>query len=612
MRASNRTCLASQQKAKKLESIVMKKLKFKNFVALSLTLVMALVLLFTPAVAEAQESRTLTSYFDDFFQEKALEDWLAQIKKPFGQEVDFGMEVSPGMLMDAQTAMALNKLGFKINYQADLLGTGAVSHNFGIYNKEDTSKTLNFAFKVVNDNLLVDVPGILDKPVFMSEKDFGDMASLASPAAAEGSGMMALPEVLAQHGEQAKADFLAAKDNYLGKFEDLGEQTANFTVGEVSEELTVISKTIAAENLREASLEFVKEIRASEAITAITDLIPFKGDSISDLDLDSLSVGGGDMDEDNSEEDWDFEDDEYEDYYDNYDFNFDGDSITVTQALDNLIADLENGDLDPMAITWDEYMSADGIKRGNKLTLQKPDTDERICLEGFNVKSADQAMTGVYFAMSASPSIVEDNEIEPEKLVDGLLPLATYQLVDREDTAAGTSAGDFSINIYEAGDLLQGSYKDVSIVKQGDAPEILLGQIDINLTTVSEQPSYEDVETEDSDEENPDTYGSIKWVEKETNTALSLNAYLEGEAYKLDCKLVPDTLLEDQFITLHMSPRFLAENELDLTTELPADYYDLNNEEDMQALQGNADIATKLVQALSALGLDEGAAYQGE
>ena len=140
----------------------------------------------------------------------------------------------------------------------------------------------------------------------------------------------------------------------------------------------------------------------------------------------------------------------------------------------------------------------------------------------------------------------------------------------------------------------------------------MLGQIDINLTTVSEQPSYEDVETEDSDEENPDTYGSIKWVEKETNTALSLNAYLEGEAYKLDCKLVPDTLLEDQFITLHMSPRFLAENELDLTTELPADYYDLNNEEDMQALQGNADIATKLVQALSALGLDEGAAYQGE
>lgn len=589
----------------------MKKLHFKNFIALSLTLVMALVLLFTPAVAEAQESRTLSNYFDDLFQEKGLEDFIAQAKKPFGQEVDLGIEISPDMLMDAQIATALNKLGLKLKYQTDLWGTGAVSYDFVLFNKEDISKSLGLALNVVDGNLLINIPGILDKPVFMSEEDFADVASMASPVASDGSGMISLPEVLAQNGEQAQADFLAAKDTYLSKFEDQGQQTANFTVGEVSEDLTVASKTLAAENMRDASLEFVKALRASEAITAITDLIPFEGSGMSDLDLGSMPSGGGDMDEDNSDEDFDFDDDEY-DFDDDYDYDFGDDTITVTQVLDELITKLESDDMEPVAVTWDEYLSADGVKRGNKILLEKPDLDERFCWESFNVKSADQATTGVFFALSTNSSLEDNEQIEAEDMVDGLVPLVNFQLVDREDPVAGTSAGDFSMKIYDENDMLKGSYQDVSIVKLGDAPEVFLGQINIDLTSVSEEPTFTELETEDSDEEDPDTYGDIEWVEKETNIALSMTAYLEGEDYKVECKIVPDTLLADQFVVLHLNPRFLAENELTLTTELPADYYDLNNEEDMQALQENEDIATKLMEALSALGLDDDGISDGE
>lgn len=289
----------------------MKKLSFKNFIALSLALVMAFALVFTPVLAEGEESRTLASYFDDFFQEKAMADWLAQAKQPMGQTVDMGLELSPAMVMDAQTAAALNKLGLKVMYQADLLGTGAVSYNLSLYNKADTSKALTLALNIFNDQLLLDLPGILDKPVLMQEEDLSGLASMASPDAAEGSGFLALPQVMAQHGEQAQADYLVAKAHFLEKFEDQGEQTSNFVVGEVNEDLTVHTRFLAADQMIEASRAFVQELRASEAITAIASLIP----------IDSTELYGFDLDED-EDEDHDEDEIETDDLEDTEDENY--------------------------------------------------------------------------------------------------------------------------------------------------------------------------------------------------------------------------------------------------------------------------------------------------
>lgn len=588
----------------------MKKLSFKNFIALSLALVMAFALVFTPVLAEGEESRTLASYFDDFFQEKAMADWLAQAKQPMGQTVDMGLELSPAMVMDAQTAAALNKLGLKIMYQADLLGTGAVSYNISLYNKADTSKALSLAFSIFNDQLLLDLPGILDKPILMQEEDFSDLASMASPGAAEGGGFLALPQVMAQHGEQAQADYFAAKAHFLEKFEDQGEQTSNFVVGEVNEDLTVHTRFLAADQMLEASRAFVQELRASEAITAIASLIPIDSTELYDFDLDE----GEDQDEDELEAD-DLEDTEDENYYEDYDFDYGDEAITLNDLLDMAQEDLDEDPLDPMAITWEEYLSADGVKRGNKISLAKLnlDSDERICYEGFNVKSSDQLTTGVYFALTASPSVaVDDDDQVAEDSAYGLVDLVAFELQDQQDPTSGTSSGNFNVHSYSDGDLLQGSYQDVSILKRAANEELFLGQVNLTVTSVTEEPVFEEVETEDSTEEDPDSYGDIKWVEQEAIMNIAIKGYLEGEDYKLDCTLVPDARLEDQFVTLHLQPRFMASEEVDLLTDLPADYYDLNNEDDMQALQENEDILTRLMQALAALGLDEEASSQGD
>ena len=579
----------------------MKKLSFKNFIALSLALVMAFALVFTPVLAEGEESRTLASYFDDFFQEKAMADWLAQAKQPIRQTVDMGLELSPAMVMDAQTAAALNKLGLKVMYQADLLGTGAVSYNLSLYNKADTSKALTLALNIFNDQLLLDLPGILDKPVLMQEEDLSGLASMASPDAAEGSGFLALPQVMAQHGEQAQADYLTAKAHFLEKFEDQGEQTSNFAVGEVNEDLTVHTRFLAADQMLEACRAFVQELRASEAITAIASLIPIDSTELYDFDLDEDE----DHDEDEIETD-DLEDTEDENYYEDYDFDYGDEAITLNDLLDMAQEDLDEDSLDPMAITWEEYLSADGVKRGNKISLAKPDSDDRICFEGFNVKSSDQLTTGVYFALNASPSVADDDDDQvAEDSAYGLVDLVAFELQDQQDPTSGTSSGSFSVHSSSEGDLLQGSYQDVSILKRAANEELFLGQVNLTVTSVTEEPVFEEVETEDSTEEDPDSYGDIKWVEKEAIMNIAIKGYLEGEDYRLDCTLVPDARLEDQFVTLHLQPRFMAPEEVDLLTDLPADYYDLNNEDDMQALQENEDILTKLMQALAALGLDE-------
>lgn len=586
----------------------MKKLSFKNFIALSLALVMAFALVFTPVLAEGEESKTLASYFDDFFQEKAMSDWLAQAKQPIGQTVDMGLELSPAMVMDAQTAAALNKLGLKVMYQADLLGTGAVSYNLSLYNKADTSKALTLALNIFNDQLLLDLPGILDKPVLMQEEDLSGLASMASPDAAEGSGFLALPQVMAQHGEQAQADYLTAKAHFLEKFEDQGEQTSNFAVGEVNEDLTVHTRFLAADQMLEACRAFVQELRASEAITAIASLIPIDSTELYDFDLDEDE----DHDEDEIETD-DLEDTEDENYYEDYDFDYGDEAITLNDVLDMAQEDLDEDSLDPMAITWEEYLSADGVKRGNKISLAKPDYDERICFEGFNVKSSDQLTTGVHFALTASPSVaVDDDDQVAEDSAYGLVDLVAFELQDQQDPTSGTSSGNFNVHSYSDGDLLQGSYQDVSILKRAANEELFLGQVNLTVTSVTEEPVFEEVETEDSTEEDPDSYGDIKWVEQEAIMNIAIKGYLEGEDYKLDCTLVPDARLEDQFVTLHLQPRFMASEEVDLLTDLPADYYDLNNEDDMQALQENEDILTRLMQALAALGLDEEASSQGD
>ncbi|MDO5033707.1 MAG: hypothetical protein Q4D97_02600, partial [Eubacteriales bacterium] len=289
----------------------MKQLSLKKFLALSLTFLLAISLFLTPVVARAEESRTLISYLNDFLQEQDMGEWLEKSQELMGQEVDLTIDLGPGMLMEADIAQALASLGLQIKYQADLYNSGAMAYNFLLYNKEEPANSLSLSLNILGENLLVDLPGILDKPISMSGDDAMDMASMFGPMPSAGGGVMALPEAISQNIEQAKVDFLAAKDNFLSKFDDLGESSSNFVVGELNEDLTVQSCSLAAADMEVAVLDFLQEIRASQALTAITDQIPVNVDDLSILSAPAMSAGGGEMEgEASSYEDEDFYDED--------------------------------------------------------------------------------------------------------------------------------------------------------------------------------------------------------------------------------------------------------------------------------------------------------------
>lgn len=244
-----------------------------------------------------------------------------------------------------------------------------------------------------------------------------------------------------------------------------------------------------------------------------------------------------------------------------------GDPIEeMDKSLDQALTDIETNPAKyQVPVTLATYADANGEPRGFSMSMEK----EGSTMQLRAVEVAKEA------AHAFKLGVVADN-------LDMMSLDAAFDVND-----AKLASGKFSAKFYGQ-ELMSGSFDQLKVNMDNAANPFIEGQV----TCIINANDVEKAAGEESPSEPQQVL--VKY----------LGSVKDGN-YNVSLQVAPNAKLEDQYIKLNLTARIVPIEEVKFPAELPAEYYDLNNPDQMSALSSDSNIMQNLMGILDKLGLSQ-------
>lgn len=558
-----------------------------------------------------------------------LDDALAAVDQSMAQEKG-GAEGTLSLKLDAESQLPeeileiLNAL--RLNYKV-LASVGSDKELKADYDleltREGAEKSLRIHAYSVNDEIVIEVPGILDKALRLNDQA---LKNLAGPK--EAASMGSMNEATKLGLDASRMFVLAAKDiqertaQYWEKQED---SVTNLTVQQVTEALNTESYLVSPENmpamLQEAlkSLSENKELRQFyEAMRADakTEAEEFAEEETAaaeeSAEETSAEMASTETEAEESAEEETAAAEESAEEMAPAETEAAADSEEPVEAMGDELEDVDK-DMEEVekAIenlpSYDELLEGLGEELASKgeavaqpllLSLYKSSEGENRGLSLFFGNNQEYKFYAVETAFQANHAF-ELSFYNEQK--EGLEFSGQYVL-DGE----GLATGGFAL-LANHMPLLSGDYSGMKLNNPENKNEAFLSGTLNALLVIPDDDVLENMSTAEgrSLEAMKSQMSSVQQAPPKTTVKIQyLGELKEDGTQHMEITFVPQIEGSEFKITLLIDNKPLKVEDSDFRSDFPENAYDLSNSEDMSALSSNSELMPRLMEILQSLGLD--------
>ena len=536
-----------------------------------------------------------------------LDDALAAVDQSMAQEKG-GAEGTLSLKLDAESQLPeeileiLNAL--RLNYKV-LASVGSDKELKADYDleltREGAEKSLRIHAYSVNDEIVIEVPGILDKALRLNDQA---LKNLAGPK--EAASMGSMNEATKLGLDASRMFVLAAKDiqertaQYWEKQED---SVTNLTVQQVTEALNTESYLVSAENMPAMLQEALKSLSENKDLRQFYEAMRADAKTEADDFAEEETAPADESDESTeetseemgpaeteaaaeSEEPVEAMGDDLEDV--------DEDMEEVEKAIENLPSYDElleglgeelasKGEAVAQPLLLSLYKSSEGENRG--LSLFFGNNQE---YKFYAVETAFQANHA--FELSFYNEQKEGLEFSGQYVLDG----------------EGLATGGFAL-LANHMPLLSGDYSGMKLNNPENKNEAFLSGTLNALLVIPDDDVLENMSTAEgrSLEAMKSQMSSVQQAPPKTTVKIQyLGELKEDGTQHMEITFVPQIEGSEFKITLLIDNKPLKVEDSDFRSDFPENAYDLSNSEDMSALSSNSELMPRLMEILQSLGLD--------
>lgn len=536
-----------------------------------------------------------------------LDDALAAVDQSMAQEKG-GAEGTLSLKLDAESQLPeeileiLNAL--RLNYKV-LASVGSDKELKADYDleltREGAEKSLRIHAYSVNDEIVIEVPGILDKALRLNDQA---LKNLAGPK--EAASMGSMNEATKLGLDASRMFVLAAKDiqertaQYWEKQED---SVTNLTVQQVTEALNTESYLVSPENMPAMLQEALKSLSENKDLRQFYEAMRADAKTEADEFAEEETAPADESDESTeetseemapaeteaaaeSEEPVEAMGDELEDV--------DEDMEEVEKAIENLPSYDElleglgeelasEGEAVAQPLLLSLYKSSEGENRG--LSLFFGDKQE---YKFYAVETAFQANHA--FELSFYNEQKEGLEFSGQYVMNG----------------EGLATGGFAM-LANHMPLLSGDYSGMKLNNPENKNEAFLSGTLNALLVIPDDDVLENMSTAEgrSLEAMKSQMSSVQQAPPQTTVKIQyLGELKEDGTQHMEITLTPQIEGSEFKISLLIDNKPLKVEDSDFRSDFPKNAYDLSNSEDMSALSSNSELMPRLMEILQSLGLD--------
>ena len=533
-----------------------------------------------------------------------LDDALAAVDQSMAQEKG-GAEGTLSLKLDAESQLPeeileiLNAL--RLNYKV-LASVGSDKELKADYDleltREGAEKSLRIHAYSVNDEIVIEVPGILDKALRLNDQA---LKNLAGPK--EAASMGSMNEATKLGLDASRMFVLAAKDiqertaQYWEKQED---SVTNLTVQQVTEALNTESYLVSPENMPAMLQEALKSLSENKELRQFYEAMRADAKTEAEEFAEEETAAAEESAEETSEEMAPAETeaaaeseepveamgDELEDV--------DEDMEEVEKAIKNLPSYDElleglgeelasEGEAVAQPLLLSLYKSSEGENRG--LSLFFGDNQE---YKFYAVETAFQANHA--FELSFYNEQKEGLEFSGQYVMNG----------------EGLATGGFAM-LANHMPLLSGDYSGMKLNNPENKNEAFLSGTLNALLVIPDDDVLENMSTAEgrSLEAMKSQMSSVQQAPPKTTVKIQyLGELKEDGTQHMEITFVPQIEGSEFKITLLIDNKPLKVEDSDFRSDFPENAYDLSNSEDMSALSSNSELMPRLMEILQSLGLD--------
>lgn len=536
-----------------------------------------------------------------------LDDALAAVDQSMAQEKG-GAEGTLSLKLDAESQLPeeileiLNAL--RLNYKV-LASVGSDKELKADYDleltREGAEKSLRIHAYSVNDEIVIEVPGILDKALRLNDQA---LKNLAGPK--EAASMGSMNEATKLGLDASRMFVLAAKDiqertaQYWEKQED---SVTNLTVQQVTEALNTESYLVSPEKMPAMLQEALKSLSENKDLRQFYEAMRADAKTEADEFAEEETAPADESDESTeetseemapaeteaaaeSEEPVEAMGDELEDV--------DEDMEEVEKAIENLPS-------------YDELLEGLGEELASKgeavaqpllLSLYKSSEGENRGLSLFFGNNQEYKFYAVETAFQANHAF-ELSFYNEQK--EGLEFSGQYVM-----NGEGLATGGFAM-LANHMPLLSGDYSGMKLNNPENKNEAFLSGTLNTLLVIPDDDVLENMSTAEgrSLEAMKSQMSSVQQAPPQTTVKIQyLGELKEDGTQHMEITLTPQIEGSEFKISLLIDNKPLKVEDSDFRSDFPKNAYDLSNSEDMSALSSNSELMPRLMEILQSLGLD--------
>lgn len=549
----------------------------------------AFILPTVPLQAEGMEA-------DPFLSE--LEAIFESLPAKSGSEITARVKLGEGLDLGEEITEALNSLVLNLKFQENHENPEEAKavYDVNLANEKNPSASLQMKLYNVGKDLVVEIPQLFDKALLISEEALQELSGLVSPTAS------AFPAVDSKTQQEAMNSLIQ------------GFKEAKARVEQSYGEPVPVAASVRVADMVKDVQAMQREIPAAESKALVSDLLDImeKNEGLKTLYPSIVMANAAEGDVEDLPEDL---------------------SELIAEIRSELVDSPEAKDFSVTQLVYlDEYSAPLGYQLSMHEVAEDGQQGEPIfSLE--SVKFTGETVSDFRYSLNVD---------------EGVLNFEGSYTGNEEEG----KTGEFTLSANEGSEaprvLVTGTYENFRILKQDGQAPILLGTFELkakNPEELLESPNYdmdleptkfdssdedESMEESEQDDEAADLSAgenageemeepsefSAEGLEEEAvkeldammkvdvTAVIRLSSELTDNGVRYVLTLIPDDKLETHSVELSFDVRPIAEDQISVTNDMPADVYDLSKEEDTEALSENTeDLLGKLTAILDQLGL---------
>lgn len=565
--------------------------RFSFFLALVLVLALTLTA-FSGVRVRAEEGIKDVDHLFDF-----IESRLENTPMKNGYELDFKVRLNGvDAQIPAEYVQAIHELQGILKLGADLEDPEkpAVNLNLGLYNVNKPDTVLSVIAYNAGDQVFLNAPGILPKPLMITAEALEQMTSGATGSVPSVSSMMHESLALNKLGV---ADLRAYYQTVKAAFIAVEETTETVTVGEISEELAVLKEMIPSAEVPALLTKLLNQFKEAPSTKAMLE----------------------------------------------YQKKFQPEPEEGTEPLEQLAAGIEqtieNIQSNPAGFSTDvsltSYKDAEGNLSG--FSLQAGEEGTEVQVELLDVKSADQhavrfllntPQSGTVeglgsYVIENGDSYTGDFSLKAAEQEIGVLRFEGLKNIPTDDENVNYLDGRLELTLYttalanavpetgmgsESGTTdadLNAELESVAESAAAEAEEILESaseQLE-SAAEAAESGATEAVPSENGEPVETEEQEPMPLPAQGTDIRIVYEGRMEGEKHHVELTLIPDIKLESSHISLILDERYIPASEYQTVAEVPAEYIDMTDDEQMNLLFQDSTLLQNLMTTLTEMGL---------